>query len=146
MLSIVQLSRSSVLSRDSFDILSNSLPLVKDFFSFFRSPQRVSLNIVPLTSALCQLFFTTFSNSFALPGFGTISGAFTRYLPLFYLPFPSPAGMGRQSLPPLFPEANKNYRMFPVVFSVDTERRKRDLNPRAGFPTYTLSRGASSAS
>ena len=26
------------------------------------------------------------------------------------------------------------------------ERRKRDLNPRAGHPTYTLSRGASSAS
>ena len=26
------------------------------------------------------------------------------------------------------------------------ERRKRDLNPRAGCPTYTLSRGASSAS
>ena len=26
------------------------------------------------------------------------------------------------------------------------ERRKRDLNPRAGFPAYTLSRGASSAS
>ena len=26
------------------------------------------------------------------------------------------------------------------------ERRRRDLNPRAGFPTYTLSRGASSAS
>ena len=25
-------------------------------------------------------------------------------------------------------------------------RRRRDLNPRAGFPTYTLSRGASSAS
>ena len=27
-----------------------------------------------------------------------------------------------------------------------TKRRKRDLNPRAGCPTYTLSRGASSAS
>ena len=26
------------------------------------------------------------------------------------------------------------------------KRRKRDLNPRAGHPTYTLSRGASSAS
>ena len=26
-----------------------------------------------------------------------------------------------------------------------TERRRRDLNPRAGFPTYTLSRGTSSA-
>ena len=25
-------------------------------------------------------------------------------------------------------------------------RRQRDLNPRASFPTYTLSRGASSAS
>jgi hypothetical protein len=25
-------------------------------------------------------------------------------------------------------------------------RRRRDLNPRAGHPTYTLSRGASSAS
>jgi hypothetical protein len=24
-------------------------------------------------------------------------------------------------------------------------RRRRDLNPRAGYPTYTLSRGASSA-
>ena len=28
----------------------------------------------------------------------------------------------------------------------DLKRRKRDLNPRAGYPTYTLSRGASSAS
>ncbi len=26
------------------------------------------------------------------------------------------------------------------------KRRRRDLNPRAGFPTYTLSRGTSSAS
>ena len=26
------------------------------------------------------------------------------------------------------------------------ERRKRDSNPRAGYPTYTLSRGTSSAS
>ena len=29
---------------------------------------------------------------------------------------------------------------------LDVKRRKRDLNPRAGCPTYTLSRGASSAS
>ena len=26
------------------------------------------------------------------------------------------------------------------------KRRRRDLNPRAGYPTYTLSRGTSSAS
>ena len=31
------------------------------------------------------------------------------------------------------------------IFSIN-ERRRRDLNPRAGHPTYTLSRGASSAS
>ena len=30
-------------------------------------------------------------------------------------------------------------------FSKIFERRRRDLNPRAGLPTYTLSRGASSA-
>ena len=29
---------------------------------------------------------------------------------------------------------------------IQVKRRKRDLNPRAGRPTYTLSRGASSAS
>ena len=29
---------------------------------------------------------------------------------------------------------------------LEMKRRKRDLNPRAGCPTYTLSRGASSAS
>ena len=28
---------------------------------------------------------------------------------------------------------------------VNNKRRRRDLNPRAGFPTYTLSRGTSSA-
>ena len=30
--------------------------------------------------------------------------------------------------------------------SIIVWRRRRDLNPRAGCPTYTLSRGASSAS
>ena len=30
--------------------------------------------------------------------------------------------------------------------SIDMKRRKRDLNPRAAWTTYTLSRGASSAS
>ena len=38
---------------------------------------------------------------------------------------------------------NPNHLRF---FSPVVKRRKRDLNPRAGCPTYTLSRGASSAS
>lgn len=33
-----------------------------------------------------------------------------------------------------------------LLLPIGSKRRKRDLNPRAGFPTYTLSRGASSAS
>ena len=39
-----------------------------------------------------------------------------------------------------------NIREFFSVWYIWKERRRRDLNPRAGFPTYTLSRGASSAS
>ena len=35
---------------------------------------------------------------------------------------------------------------FFTQFVFKCERRKRDLNPRAGYPTYTLSRGTSSAS
>ena len=39
-------------------------------------------------------------------------------------------------------------KFFKICFSSVfwMKRRKRDLNPRAGCPTYTLSRGASSAS
>ena len=39
----------------------------------------------------------------------------------------------------------KNYWLS-SSFPDDIKRRKRDLNPRAGHPTYTLSRGTSSAS
>ena len=37
------------------------------------------------------------------------------------------------------------HKHFPSL-TLAAKRRKRDLNPRAGCPTYTLSRGASSAS
>ena len=38
-----------------------------------------------------------------------------------------------------------NHLIFTVIRRFFTERRRRDLNPRAAFTTYTLSRGASSA-
>ena len=44
---------------------------------------------------------------------------------------------------------NNFFQVFWSSFSVlqaSLKRRRRDLNPRAGLPTYTLSRGASSAS
>ena len=34
----------------------------------------------------------------------------------------------------------------PLLHGTNVWRGKRDLNPRAGFPTYALSRGTSSAS
>ena len=40
----------------------------------------------------------------------------------------------------------KNFFEIIFIFFSYIKRRKRDLNPRAGYPTYTLSRGASSAS
>ena len=42
------------------------------------------------------------------------------------------------------PDLSTTFLFFSVSFG--KKRRKRDLNPRAGCPTYTLSRGASSAS
>ena len=41
---------------------------------------------------------------------------------------------------------SKKSQSLKILFSLVVKRRKRDLNPRAGCPTYTLSRGASSAS
>ena len=42
------------------------------FFSVFRCPSRVSLDILPFLPSVCQHFFTTFSSFL----FGTISGMF----------------------------------------------------------------------
>ena len=39
----------------------------------------------------------------------------------------------------------KNEKKKPLARLFLSWRRRGDLNPRAGFPTYTLSRGASSA-
>ena len=39
----------------------------------------------------------------------------------------------------------KNFFHKKYHFVLAFKRRRRDLNPRAGYPTYTLSRGASSA-
>ena len=38
------------------------------------------------------------------------------------------------------------HRILLAFAKFSAERRRRDLNPRAGYPTYTLSRGTSSAS
>ena len=126
-MSIVQLSRFlSFFICDSFDILSNLFRFVKNFFILFflfYCLSRVSSDIIPFSLTICQLFFTSFSNLFS----STISGIFTWYHPQAHLEHTKTTGC-------------------PSSFRNNIKRRKRDLNPRAGFPTYTLSRGASSAS
>ena len=71
-------------------------------------------------------FFKTFSNSFVISLL--ISNSFT--------------------LPHSFLNVKHFFEVFLISFqkSLTSKRRRRDLNPRAGYPTYTLSRGTSSAS
>ena len=127
MLSIVQLSRFFLLffSSDSFYILSKAFLFVKNFFNFFQS---FLFTLLVLTSQLrynticssqCQYFFQSFSFSFE----PVLYHLWYHFVTLTY----------------------KNYWLS-SSFPDDIKRRKRDLNPRAGHPTYTLSRGTSSAS
>ena len=94
------------------------------YFSFLFLPSLTSqLKHNTISNFICQQFFQLFSTNFH----GTIFSIFTRYHPQYRT---------------LHAKTTGN---FPVVLD-NIKRRKRDLNPRAGFPTYTLSRGASSAS
>ena len=112
-------------SSDSFYILSKAFLFVKNFFNFFqsfyllRSLSRVSLDIISFVLLNVNTFFKVFS--------------FSSKLILHHSRY-------RLIIP-----TYKNYWLS-SSFSDDTKRRKRDLNPRAGHPTYTLSRGTSSAS
>ena len=118
------------LSSDSSNILSNLFRFVKNFFYFsfvFYCLSRVSLDIIPFVSTNVNHFLQVFSTFFLV------------FIQTLYLVF----------LHDIIHKFTLNIQKLleiPVVFADNIERRKRDLNPRAGFPTYTLSRGASSAS
>ena len=119
-----------VLSSDSFNSLSQPFCFVKNFFIFLlfllslTSQLSYNTTYVYHLSTIFYKFFQLFFQAF-----------FRHYIWYFYMILSA-------SLLWIY----KNYRDLPVVFADNIERRKRDLNPRAGFPTYTLSRGASSAS
>ena len=127
-MSIVQLSRFlSFFPRDSFDILSNPFRFVKNFFIFLLSPTGQLRYSTIYFYHLSTVFYKFFQFFLPVP--------IRHYIWYFYMILST-------SLPWIY----KNYRIIPVVSADNIKRRKRDLNPRAGFPTYTLSRGASSAS
>ena len=109
-------------SSDIFSILSHSDHSVNNFFRFF------------------QIFFSTgklsFSRwSFILPHCSVLcQQLFTFIFQSIYIMVEMAQKKKSQSLKIL------------LLLPIGSKRRKRDLNPRAGCPTYTLSRGASSAS
>ena len=127
LLSIVQLSRffSAVLFKRQLLYFIKSFSLCQELFNFFqsfyllRSFSRVSLDIISFVLLNVNTFFKVFS--------------FSSKLILYH---------SRYHLIIL---TYKNYWLS-SIFPDDIKRRKRDLNPRAGHPTYTLSRGTSSAS
>ncbi len=93
----------------------------------FEQALRASANRLPFRSAL----WTPSQKQLASSATGGAS---------LFLPAPEPA------LRVLFRLGRSKKEEPMLCMSSSFSRRRRDLNPRAGHPTYTLSRGASSAS
>ena len=92
-------------------------------------------------------FFSNFfavlsiSNSFILSNlFAFVKNFFNLFWISFFKPITNSASLSDVK------QFVKNFFHKKYHFVLAFKRRRRDLNPRAGYPTYTLSRGASSAS
>ena len=75
----------------------------------------------------------------------SVSCLSTTFLNYFLLLFLNLSNSNSDILSYIFLLVNNFFEVFFKSY-FQTKRRKRDSNPRAGCPTYTLSRGASSAS
>ena len=75
----------------------------------------------------------------------SVSCLSTTFLNYFLLLFLNLSSSNSDILSYIFLLVNNFFEVFFKRY-FQTKRRKRDSNPRAGCPTYTLSRGASSAS
>ena len=115
--------------RRNSDIIHQTVLIVKHFFEIFQAVRlKISLVFASLLTANAML-------SLLSPG----CKHFFKIIFIFFKVFS------------FFPKEKVNFTDYRkltlrVPHCGSPERRKRDLNPRAGFPTYTLSRGASSAS
>ena len=74
--------------------------------------------------------------------FSTATPTPTRFIAFSALVGVAHAGPGAQVQIPFPPQKTKSSR--PTGRLLFSWRRRRDLNPRAGYPTYSLSRGAPS--
>ena len=99
------------------------------------------LSIVQLSMFFLLLPFH--ATAFTL--YQSVSCLSTTFLNYFLLLFLNLSNSNSDILSYIFLLVNNFFEVFFKSY-FQTKRRKRDSNPRAGCPTYTLSRGASSAS
>ena len=132
-------SFSFLLSFSSLFILPQPLSLVNYFFIFFHCQQVFAfacLSLAATVNILAQFFLHV--NTFLHFLFFRLS-----HISSNLICFLKAKKKNLTVAKILFIMTPLPYASF--IFSIN-ERRRRDLNPRAGHPTYTLSRGASSAS
>ena len=133
-----------MLSTPPAFILSQDQTLIKKFFlpeSFWLTVLRSHLRCCPAKILSVSADFSTFQKAETLRIF---QGCFTVQLSRFFF-------LSSQATTSIYYHSHSLlsttfFKKITILFLENKERRKRDSNPRAGYPTYTLSRGTSSAS
>ena len=119
---------------DSSFTLSHSPAPVKDFFKFF---SRHFFMSVCRSQATCLLYHM----------FVSLSTTIFCFFKTFQMNFCDSLLISNSfTLSHSFLNVKYFFEVFYFFKIQNFKRRRRDLNPRAGYPTYTLSRGTSSAS
>ena len=129
--------------------LGNSVPVYcSGSTSFDVRSWKISLKNFQGLLSIVQLSMFFFVVAVSCDSFYIISKHFmfvNNFFKLFFVAFLNLSNSNSGILSYIFLLVNNFFEVFFKSY-FQTKRRKRDSNPRAGCPTYTLSRGASSAS
>ena len=129
--------------------LGNSVPVYcSGLTSFDVRSWKISLKNFQGLLSIVQLSMFFFVVAVSCDSFYIISKCFmfvNNFFKLFFVAFLNLSNSNSDILSYIFLLVNNFFEVFFKSY-FQTKRRKRDSNPRAGCPTYTLSRGASSAS
>ena len=130
---------------------SRSLTAARGFKSLFLRSTNFLKNLFKEFSGFvvyCSVINVLFVVAVSCDSFYIISKCFmfvNNFFNYFLLLFLNLSSSNSDILSYIFLLVNNFFEVFFKRY-FQTKRRKRDSNPRAGCPTYTLSRGASSAS